>query len=76
VALTPDDIVRVPVESVTEGDFIVPEIQGSAWRVGKVEREGNERLGFAVALYAFPDDPDPVVREREGTFVKCIRRPL
>jgi hypothetical protein len=76
MAVTPDDIVQVPIESVTVGDFVVPEPRGSAWRVGKIEREGIDRLGFAVALFAFPDDPTPAMREREGTIVRCIRRPV
>jgi hypothetical protein len=43
MALTPDDIIRVRIQSVTVGDFIVPETPGGVWRVGRVEREGNTR---------------------------------
>jgi len=76
MALTPDDIVRVPIESVAEGDFIVPETRGSAWRVGRVEREGDDQHGFAIAIYKWPDDGLPAIREREHTTIQCIRRPV
>lgn len=74
MALTPDDIFRISIESVTEGDFIVPETQCSAWRVGRVEREGDDQHGFAIAIYKWPDDGLPAIREREGTTIQCSRR--
>ncbi|OBJ84429.1 hypothetical protein A9W97_20670 [Mycobacterium gordonae] len=61
---------------MTEGDFIVPETRGSAWRVGRVEREGDEQHGFAIAIYKWPDDELPAIREREGTTIHCIHRPV
>ena len=75
MVLTPDDSVRAPIESITVGDFIVPETGGSAWRVGKTDREGDDRLGFAIAIYKWPDDQTAAVRGREGTTIQCIRRP-
>ncbi|WP_162562260.1 hypothetical protein [Mycolicibacterium iranicum] len=71
-------IVELPIETLVKGDFFVPETGNPSldqpWLISRIDREGNERLGLVRALYKWPDDQAPAVRQREGTLVKCIRK--
>lgn len=72
------DETQAPIETVRSGDIAITTSHTGdhAWRVSKVRCEGDSRSGSVYALYKFTDDPTPAIREREGTLIRVIRRPL
>lgn len=72
--ITSDSIETVPIQTVTVADFYVPN-EGQVWRVERVERVEHPKVGVVYELYKGKDEPSPAITEREGTKIRCIRRP-
>ena len=74
-AITPERIEAVLIEAATVGDFYVPSA-GHVWRIDRVGRIEHPKVGVVYELYKHKDDPTRAIHDREGTKVRCIRRPF